>query len=106
MTLPIKVIYPPLKDPSEIPFLLTSCISSVQASYTEIEFVDANLLFWNDVVDSDAVKERYQQLESEWDHLHVRNEIQPEDQEYVRGLIRAFLRRDLIEKTFLKRYKR
>ncbi|MCP1133745.1 hypothetical protein NKT34_10630 [Paenibacillus polysaccharolyticus] len=99
MTLPIKVIYPPLKDPSEIPFLLTSCISSVQASYTEIEFVDANLLFWNDVVDSDAVKERYQQLESEWDHLHVRNEIQPEDQEYVRGLIRAFLRRDLIEKN-------
>lgn len=99
MTLPIKVIYPPLKDPSEIPFLFTSCISSVRASQIDIELIDANLLFWNHVLDSEAVKKRYQHLEHEWTSLHTQNEIQPEDQEYVRGLLRAFLRRETVEKN-------
>ncbi|MDQ0656005.1 hypothetical protein [Paenibacillus sp. W2I17] len=99
MTLPIKVIYPPLKDPSEIPFLLTSCISSVRASHMEIELVDANLLFWNHMLDSHAVTKRYQHLENEWNSLHTQNEIQAKDQEYVRGLLRAFLRRESVEKN-------
>lgn len=93
----IQIVYPPLRDPSEIPFLFSSCLETLRASGMNVKVVNANQLFWDDVLDGDQVRERMEFVQNEWEYWETQPSVPPEKQEYVYGLMKARLRRDLIE---------
>lgn len=97
MTKQLTVVYPPLRDPSEVPCLLSSCVSSVRSTGTDVEFIDGNEQFWNYIFNSEHVQTRYEQLESDWDYWQEQVKVPSEKQEYVYGLIKAMLRRKHVE---------
>lgn len=105
MSQSINVVYPPLRDPSEIPFLLSSCIASARSSGIDIHLLDFNQNFWEYVLDLEEVKSRYKTLEGDWNYWSEQQEIPPNKIEYVYGLLKAFLRREHVENKLVEAVK-